>query len=179
MRMCMEEVEKRGLNTRNIYSYSAWIFLGVNQHVLRLQHMFESEKSFSFRSTDDIHSVAKLLMRYILDLPEPLFSLSLQEYRNYRKIRANYIGDDFSLLRAKIRELDPVHRASLGALLRHLLLVASHSDQNEMAVEALAAEFREKVFRGNEVLQEGVHMKVRCTDFLQSFRPDSKCAYPV
>jgi hypothetical protein len=47
--------------------------------------------------------------------------------------------NNFTLLRSKIRELHLVHRASLGALLRHLLHVASHSDKNAMTVEKLAS----------------------------------------
>ena len=85
-------------------------------------------------------------------------------YRLYILISciANHAENDFSLLRMKIRELHPVHRASLGALLRHLLLVASHSDLNEMTVENLATNFRYAVLRGNEVMQDGIHIKVRC-----------------
>ena len=64
----------------------------------------------------------------------------------------------------KIRELHPVHRASLEALLRHLSRVASHSDENKMTVEALAAKFRYSVFRGKEILQDDVHVKVRRND---------------
>jgi hypothetical protein len=48
-----------------------------------------------------------------------------------------YTKNNFSLLRSKIRELHPVHRASLEALLRHLLHVASHSD-NGMTVKELS-----------------------------------------
>ena len=77
---------------------------------------------------------------------------------------AKYAENDFSLLRTKIRELHPVHRASLGALLRHLLRVASHSDKNAMTVEELAAKFRYIVLRGNEIIIEGVHIKVHCVD---------------
>ncbi|KAH9032171.1 Rho GTPase activation protein [Lactarius pseudohatsudake] len=146
MRMCIEEVEKRGLITNKIYS---------------LRDNFENDKSFSFSSTDNIHHVAMLLMRYLWDLPEPLFTLSLQDHRNYRQNRARYTENDFSLWRSKIRELHPVHRASLGALLRHLLLVSSHSDKNAMTVEALAVSFCYDVFRGGRVLQDGVHVKAR------------------
>ncbi|KAN0140303.1 hypothetical protein V8E53_002199 [Lactarius tabidus] len=144
MRICIEEVEKRGLNTKGIYSFR-W--------------RFENEKSFSFRSTDNIHTVAMLLMRYLWDLPEPLFVLSLKDYRNYKQIRAKYTENDFSLLRTKIRELHPVHRASLGALLRHLSRVSFHSDTNAMTVEKLAVTFRYAILRGNEVLQDGIHIK--------------------
>ena len=79
---------------------------------------------------------------------------------------ARYAENDFSLLRSKIRELHPVHRASLGALLRHLLRVASRSDKNAMTVNALAAQFRYPLLRGYAVLEGGVDMKARCVDFL-------------
>ncbi|KAI9456973.1 Rho GTPase activation protein, partial [Lactarius psammicola] len=150
MRMCIEEVEKRGLNTNKIYS---------------LRRRSESEgSSFSFGSTDDIHSVAMFLQRYLWELPEPLFTLSLQDCRDYGLNRARYAENDFSLLRSKIRELHPVHRASLQALLRHLFRVASHSDKNAMTMEALITQFSHNVLSGNKVLQDGVDVKARCID---------------
>ncbi|KAH9007776.1 Rho GTPase activation protein [Lactarius deliciosus] len=155
MRMCIEEVEKRGLNISKIYSVDH----PFRAEVLQFRRRFESEKSFSFSSPDNIHSVAMLLMLYLLDLPEPLFILSLQDYRNYGQNRARYAKNGFSLLRPKIRELPPVQRASLEALLRHLLRVSSHSDKNGMTVKSLAANFRYAVLRGNEVLQDGVSIK--------------------
>ena len=81
----------------------------------------------------------------------------------------NYAKNNFPLLRSKIRELNPVHRATLEALLRHLLRISSHSDKNAMTVEVLASRFR-FVLRGDEVLQDGVEVKVRCIDFLQNFQ---------
>jgi hypothetical protein len=78
--------------------------------------------------------------------------------------KVNYTENDCSFLRSKIQELHPVHRESLGALLRHLSRVASHSDMNAMTVEALATGFRYTVLRGNVVLQDGVDVKVRCID---------------
>lgn len=81
----------------------------------------------------------------------------------------NYAQNNFPLLRSKIRELNPVHRATLEALLRHLLRISSHSDKNAMTVEVLASRFR-FVLRGDEVLQDGVEVKVRCIDFLQNFQ---------
>jgi len=85
--------------------------------------------------------------------------LSLRDYRNYRQNRASHTDNDFPLLRSKIRELHPVHRASLKALLLHLLLVSSRSDMNAMTVKALADKFCYAVLRGNEVLHDGVHLK--------------------
>ncbi|KAH9175100.1 Rho GTPase activation protein [Lactarius sanguifluus] len=155
MRMCIEEVEKRGLNTKGIYSVSS-----INDtEVLELRRRFESERPFSFSSTDNIYSVAGLLKCYLWDLPEPLFMLSLQDYRNYRQNRARFAENNFSLLRPKIRKLHPIHRASLRALLRHLLRVSSHSDTNATTVEALAGYLCYAVLRGNTVLVDGVHVK--------------------
>ncbi|KAH8986370.1 hypothetical protein EDB92DRAFT_1949284 [Lactarius akahatsu] len=148
IRLCIEEVEKRGLNTEGIYSVG-------HPHDAELRRRFESEKSFSFSFTDNIHSVAVLLVRYLWDLPEPLFMLSLQDYRSYRQNRARYTENDYSVLRSKIRELHPVHKASLGAVLRHLFLVASHSDKNAMSVKALAGQFCYTILRGNAVLEGG------------------------
>jgi len=153
MRMCIEEVEKRGLNTKNIYSSQ------IIAEVYQLRRMFESENTFSFGPTDNIQNVAMLLWLYVHHLPEPLFMLSLQDYRQYGQNRARYSQDGFSVLRSKIHELHPVQRASLGALLQHFLRVASHSDKNAMTVKALAARFRYVVLNGNYVLHDGVHMK--------------------
>jgi hypothetical protein len=58
-----------------------------------------------------------------------------------------------------------------------------------MTEEVLASHFR-YVFRGNEVMQDGVYVKARCIDFLQIFQlissggssfggSHSECAYPV
>ncbi|KAH8989327.1 Rho GTPase activation protein [Lactarius hatsudake] len=155
IRMCIEEVEKRGLDTHKIYSVGSI----YDADILQLRRRFESEQSFSFDSTDNIHSVAMLLKRYLWDLPEPLFMLSLEDCRQYRQNRARYTENDCSVLRSRIRELHPVHRVSLEAVLRHLSLVASHSDKNAMNVKALAAQFCYTVFRGNAVLESGVHTK--------------------
>ncbi|KAH9165434.1 hypothetical protein EDB89DRAFT_2233423 [Lactarius sanguifluus] len=155
MRICIEEVEKRGLNTKGIYSVSS-----INDtEVLELRRRFESERPFSFSSTDNIYSVAGLLKCYLWDLPEPLFMLSLQDYRNYRQNRARFTENNFSLLRSKIRKLHSIHRASLRALLRHLLRVSSHSDTNATTVEALAGYLCYAVLRGNTILVDGVHVK--------------------
>ncbi|KAH9059289.1 hypothetical protein EDB87DRAFT_1622075 [Lactarius vividus] len=153
MSMCIEEVERRGLNTMGIYSVRS-----VNDSELRRR--FEGERQFSFSSADDIHCVAALLELYLLDLPEPLFTLSLQDYRNYGQNKVSrYTGNGLLLLQSKIRGLHPVHRASLQALLRHLWRVSSHSDKNAATVEALAGYLRSALLRGSTVLQDGVHVK--------------------
>ena len=74
---------------------------------------------------------------------------------------ARYTENNCSLLRSKIRELHPFHKASLQAVLRHLFRVASHSDKNAMTLEALATRFWYIILRGNAVLEGGVDAKAR------------------
>ncbi|KAH8979697.1 hypothetical protein EDB86DRAFT_604783 [Lactarius hatsudake] len=77
--MCIAEVERRGLNTNKICSLGS-----INgAEVLQLRRRIECEKTFSFSSSDNIYSVAKLLELYLWDLPEPLIRLSLREFRQY------------------------------------------------------------------------------------------------
>jgi len=156
MTMCMEEIEKRGLNINGLYSDVSRDLDGTS--VLELRRRFESGESFSFNSTDNIIFVSILLQRYLWDLPEPLLVLSLQEYRDYKHNRARNTENDFSLLRSKIRKLPPVHRETLGALLRHLLRVTSHSDKAEK--RWLANVFSYAVLRGSHVLTDGIRLKI-------------------
>jgi hypothetical protein len=74
-----------------------------------------------------------------------------------------------SLLLSKIRELHPVHRASLEALLRHLFYVASHSDKNGMSVKVLSTQLYHYVFGGTQVLERGINAKACCIDLFQLF----------
>ena len=75
-----------------------------------------------------------------------------------------YTKNNFSFLRSKIRELHPVHRASLEALLRHLLNVTSHSDKNEMTVKTLSSHPCGYVLGLDTVTADGINMKARYID---------------
>jgi hypothetical protein len=79
---------------------------------------------------------------------------------------ARYTENNFSLLRLKIRELHPVHRASLEALLRHLLRVASHSDKNGLTVKVLSARLWRYVLGAYEVLEGAINTKAGFIDAL-------------
>ncbi|KAH9050552.1 Rho GTPase activation protein [Lactarius hengduanensis] len=155
IRICIEEVEKRGLNTKKIYSCRSWVLQSTQKYC----RLVESTSMTSPLRLADVNSHSVAAQLYLLDLPEPLFMLSLRDYRQYAQNRARYTENDFSLLRSKIGELHPVHRASLGTLLRHLLRVSSHSDKNAMTVEALATRFSYTVLRTGNAVQGGVDVK--------------------
>ncbi|KAH9017977.1 hypothetical protein EDB85DRAFT_2154825 [Lactarius pseudohatsudake] len=150
IRMCMKEVEERGLDTYEIYSYPLDALYEPG-----LRRRIESEQAFSFSYRDNIHSVAKLLKLYLWDLPEPLCTLPLRDYIQYGQNKARYAENDFSLLRSKIRELPEVHRITLGALCLHLARVASRSDKSAMTANALALTFGYYVFSGCTIFPGG------------------------
>lgn len=70
----------------------------------------------------------------------------------------------FSLLRSKIRDLHPVHRASLEAFLRHLFRVADNSYQNGMTVKVLSSQLCGHVLGFDTVVTGGIHVKARYVD---------------
>ncbi|KAH9057750.1 hypothetical protein EDB87DRAFT_1832895 [Lactarius vividus] len=152
LRLCIEEVEKRGLEAEGIYTLSR-----QHAHVQELQRKVErDEKAFSFNSdTDDIYTVASLLKLYLKVLPEPLFSFQLQDRIQHSRDLASHTANGFVLLRSKIHGLPAVHRTSLEALLWHLSHVASHSNKNGMDSKNLAFVFTPIVFGSDEVLQGG------------------------
>jgi hypothetical protein len=101
-----------------------------------------------------------------------------------------YKHNNFSLLRSKIRELHPVHKASLRALLRHLFRVASHSDKNGPPVKNLSFVFYEHVLGFYSALEGGINLKARCIALLSYIPAETpkgtrhggsytKCAYLV
>jgi hypothetical protein len=110
--------------------------------------------------------------------------LSLADYRNYLRNRGEqsnplasfvhiltsriviYTENGCSVLRSRICDLTPFHKATLEVILQHLFRVASRSDKNTMTLEALAARFCYTILRGNAILEGGVHVKARLNDFL-------------
>ena len=77
-----------------------------------------------------------------------------------------YTKNKFSLLKSKIRELHPVHRAALEALLQHLLRVSSHSDKNGLSVKILSSQFCKYILGFDSVFEGGVYVKARCINLL-------------
>lgn len=142
LRLCIEEVDKRGLGVERIYMLSR-----EHARVQELQRQVErDEKSFSFNSDIDIHIVASLLKFYLKELPEPLFTFPYQNRIQHSRDLASHTANGFVLLQSRIRALPAVHRASLGALLWHLSRVASSSNKNGMGSKNLAFIFAPLVF---------------------------------
>ncbi|KAF9786030.1 RhoGAP-domain-containing protein [Thelephora terrestris] len=137
VRICIEEVDKRGLDAEGIYRVS-----GRVSSVNELRHRIEkNEKAFSFYPTDDIYVVAALLKMYLRELPEPLLKFPLEDRIQHTIDFEKHFASDFQLVRAKIRRLPPIHRYTLKAVLSHLNRVASNRERNKMDTRNLAIVF--------------------------------------
>ncbi|KAI0287230.1 Rho GTPase activation protein [Russula brevipes] len=152
LNICINEVDRRGLDAEGIY------------RVKELQQRFErSERIFSFNpQRDDVYSIASLLKLYLKELPEPLFTLPLQDRIRHSEQLADE-NANVSLLRSKIHGLPAIHRASLGSLMKHLSRVASHATKNNMDSKSLAAIFSPLVL-GKDEMPQGDPLKLLPND---------------
>ena len=122
------------------------------------------------------------------ELPEPLFRFPLQDriqhtadigescgLWNNRSFQtklyiAEHTSNGFVLLRAKMRRLPPIHRATLKALVEHLSRVAAKCDKNKMDAKNLAIVFGGVIF-GEDEIPQGTDLlsvqtwKVICVNF--------------
>ncbi|KAF9056472.1 hypothetical protein BJ165DRAFT_1522378 [Panaeolus papilionaceus] len=157
IRICTEEIDKRGLESEGIYRVS-----GRHAVVHKLQHEIEKdEDSFHFSPKDDIYAVASLLKLYLRELPEPVFRFSLQDRIQHTEDRDEHISNKFMLLRSKIRRLPPVHQATLKALLEHLSRVVAKSDKNKMDAKNVAIVFGSVIFGDDEMPKGGDLLSVQ------------------
>ncbi|THH28277.1 hypothetical protein EUX98_g5904 [Antrodiella citrinella] len=155
VRICIKEIEDRGMNTEGIYRVS-----GRHSTVLDLQHNIErNEAEFSFHAPhDDVYAISSLLKLYLRELPEPVFKFPLQERVQHTDAIEEHVSNGFQLLRSKIRRLPPIHQATLKVIVEHLSRVAARQEKNKMDARNLAISFGTVIFgeddmpKGNDLL---------------------------
>ncbi|KAF9569859.1 RhoGAP-domain-containing protein [Agrocybe pediades] len=159
IRICIEEIDKRGLESEGIYRVS-----GRHAIVQSLQHEIERDESaFQFSPKDDIYAVASLLKLYLRELPEPVFRFPLQDRIQHSEDREEHIANNFMLLRSKIRRLPPVHQATLKAIIEHLARVISKSSKNKMDAKNIAIVFGGVIFGEDEIPKGGDLLTVQAS----------------
>ncbi|TRM65964.1 hypothetical protein BD626DRAFT_194822 [Schizophyllum amplum] len=151
VRLCVKEIDKRGLEAEGIYRVS-----GRHSNVVVLQHEIEkNEAAFRFDSQrDDVYVIASLLKLYLRELPDPVFKFQLQDRIQHTEDLNDHRANNFMLLKAKIRRLPLVHQGTLKAIVEHLHRVASHSEKNKMDPKNLAIVFGGVIF-GEDDLPKG------------------------
>ncbi|EPQ61103.1 RhoGAP-domain-containing protein [Gloeophyllum trabeum ATCC 11539] len=152
VKMCIEEVDKRGLEVEGIYRVS-----GRHAVVQALQHKLErNEQTFKFNpNVDDVYVVSSLLKLYLRELPEPVFRFPLTERIQHSEDLHEHKSNNFALLRSKMRRLPAVHQATLRAIVEHLSRVASFSEKNKMDAKNLAIVFGGVIFGEDDMPKGG------------------------
>ncbi|KAH9027952.1 hypothetical protein EDB85DRAFT_78971 [Lactarius pseudohatsudake] len=145
LRLCIEEVEKRGLEAEGIYTAARPRAGVAAQSRTRRRGIL-----VQLRYRRHLYSCLTPQV-----LPKPLFSFRLQDRIQHSRDLASHTANGFVLLRSRIHGLPAVHRTSLEALLWHLSRVASHSNKNGMDPKNLAFVFTPIVFGNDEALQGG------------------------
>ncbi|PPQ88087.1 hypothetical protein CVT25_014385 [Psilocybe cyanescens] len=157
IRICIDEIDKRGLESEGIYRVS-----GRHAIVQGLQHEIEKDESaFQFTPKDDVYAVSSLLKLYLRELPEPVFRFSLQDRIQHTEDREEHFSNNFMLLRSKIRRLPPVHQATLKSIIEHLSRVVARSSKNKMDAKNLAIVFGGVIFGDDEMPKGGDLLSVQ------------------
>ncbi|KAI9092695.1 Rho GTPase activation protein [Phlyctochytrium arcticum] len=136
VRMCVKEVDERGLTSQGIYRLS-----GNASTVQKIRVQFNQQEHVNLSDESlDINAVASVLKLYFRELQDPLIPFAF--YNNF--IAAAKVEDyDTRLINVKtlIQSLPRPNYDTLEFLMRHLSRVSARSDVNKMEPSNLAIVF--------------------------------------
>ncbi|KAI9484648.1 Rho GTPase activation protein [Zychaea mexicana] len=134
VRMCVEEVEARGLTTVGIYRLS-----GPASSIQRYRTAFNCDEPVSFEDAD-INAVTGLLKLYFRELKNPLMTFEYYDWFIDAAREPEY-DDRMYRIKATIHVLPKANFTVLEYLMRHLHRVAEHCEINKMEPSNLALIF--------------------------------------
>ncbi|KAI8591715.1 Rho GTPase activation protein [Geranomyces variabilis] len=145
VRLCVEQVDKRGLTSQGIYRLS-----GNASTIQKLKVQFNAQEKVDLGAEDlDINAVASTLKLYFRELDDPLIPFAFYD----RFIAAAKLED----YNARLIELKNLVQAiprpnydTFEFIIRHLARVMSHSAENKMEPSNLAIVFGPTLIRPPE-----------------------------
>ncbi|XP_072887059.1 rho GTPase-activating protein 30-like [Hemitrygon akajei] len=170
LKACAEFIEQNGI-VDGIYRLS-----GISSNIQKLRQEFDTEKTVDLSKDvylQDIHCVSSLCKAYFRELPNPLLM-----YRLYDKfadaVNTQMEADRLLKIRQVLQELPPSHYRTLEYLMRHLLRMASHSQQTNMHARNLAIVWAPNLLRSKEIEMTGFNgtaafMEVRVQSIVVEF----------
>jgi Rho GTPase-activating protein 12/27 len=145
LRKCIQHVQQHGLDSQGIYRLSGNAAT-VQKFRTQLNHNNDSDL---FIEDTDVNVVAALLKLFLREIQIPV--IPFQMYTQF--IDVMKIEDYNSRLcdiKTMVQQLPKVHYDVLEALMRHLVIVASHSEINKMEPSNLAIVFGPSLIRQPE-----------------------------
>ncbi|XP_033098670.1 active breakpoint cluster region-related protein-like isoform X2 [Anneissia japonica] len=145
--LCIQEVEKRGLEETGIYRIS-----GSSGDVAKLKNAFENHhKSIeSMLGQTDIHAVAGLMKLYFRELPEPLFTDILYP-KLVEALNLTHQETKVNTMKSLVKRLPTANQSIVFALFNHIKRVSERQKVNKMSLQNMATVF------GPTLLGPGAH----------------------
>uniref|UniRef100_A0A8C5MFB4 Rho GTPase activating protein 15 n=1 Tax=Leptobrachium leishanense TaxID=445787 RepID=A0A8C5MFB4_9ANUR len=137
VKLCIEAVEKRGLDADGIYRVS-----GNLATIQKLRFVVNQEEKLNLDDSqwEDIHVVTGALKMFFRELPEPLFPYCFfEQFVEAIKIQDN--DQRVKDIRILVKKLSPSNRDTMRALFEHLKRIVENASVNLMSTQSLGIVF--------------------------------------
>ncbi|XP_027006347.2 rho GTPase-activating protein 31 [Tachysurus fulvidraco] len=170
LRSCCMFIEEHGI-VDGIYRLS-----GVSSNTQKLRSEFDSEGSpdlYKDLYLQDIHCVSSLCKAYFRELPNPL--LTYQLYDHFAEAVAVQLEDERMVkIKEVLKELPQPHYRTLEYLMKHLVRMATYSNQTNMHARNLAIVWAPNLLRSKDIEASGFNgtaafMEVRVQSIVVEF----------
>ncbi|XP_076807372.1 rho GTPase-activating protein 12-like isoform X4 [Clavelina lepadiformis] len=137
IKLCVEEVERRGLDIDGIYRVS-----GNLSHIQKLRFMIDRDEAVDLSEPqwEDIHLITGALKMFLRELPEPVIPFNFFD----KFVAACKIQDQFQrvdTMKKLVSVLPKPNGDTLRYLMKHFCRVVEHSAKNRMQVQNIAIVF--------------------------------------
>ncbi|XP_051556918.1 rho GTPase-activating protein 12-like isoform X2 [Myxocyprinus asiaticus] len=153
--MCIEHVEKNGLEVDGLYRVSG--NLAIIQK-LRFAVNHDEQVDLGDSKWEDIHVTTGALKMFFRELPEPLFTYAF--FNNFiSAIKMPDYKQKVQAVKDIMKQLPPPNHDTIQVLFKHLKLVIQHVDKNRMTTQSVAIVFGPTLLRPEtETANMAVHM---------------------
>uniref|UniRef100_H2Z810 Rho-GAP domain-containing protein n=1 Tax=Ciona savignyi TaxID=51511 RepID=H2Z810_CIOSA len=137
IKLCVTEVERRGLDVDGIYRVS-----GNLSHVQKLRYMVDRDEpvDLSEPEWEDIHLITGALKMFLRELPEPVIPFAFfDKFVAACKIRDTH--ERQKVTKALVQALPRVNSDTLTYLMEHFCRVVERSAKNRMQIQNIAIVF--------------------------------------
>ncbi|XP_071978321.1 rho GTPase-activating protein 15 [Engystomops pustulosus] len=143
VQMCIEAVEKRGLDADGLYRVS-----GNLSTIQKLRFVVNQEEKLNLDDSqwEDIHVVTGALKMFFRELPDPLFPHCFFE-QFVEAIKLPESERQISALRTLVSRLPPCNRDTMRALFEHLRKIVVNASSNLMSTQSLGIVFGPTLLR--------------------------------
>ncbi|XP_066497249.1 rho GTPase-activating protein 15 [Hoplias malabaricus] len=137
VRMCVEEVEKRGLEADGIYRVS-----GNLSTIQKLRFIVDQEEELNLGDSqwEDIHVITGALKLFFRELPEPLFPFRFFD-SFVEAIKIKEQKQKIQALKKLVHQLPKPNHNTMKLLFHHLQRVLTKSRQNLMSSQGVSIVF--------------------------------------